>query len=100
MIQCTQNGQVLTVTVFGEVDHHSASALRKEIDAEIGRTQPKTLILDFHEVGFCDSSGIAVVLGRYKLMRGLGGEVRLQNLPAPVRKIFELADVGKLIQID
>lgn len=100
MISYTTQQDVLTVTIFGEIDHHSAAELRRQIDRLIQKELPRTLRLDFSQVDFCDSSGIAVVLGRYKLMASLGGQVRLCNLSPAVKHIFALADLKKLITIE
>ncbi|MBQ1218011.1 MAG: anti-sigma factor antagonist [Clostridia bacterium] len=99
MIDYNINERLLTVFIHGEIDHHSAAGLRGEIDNLVRRYSPRCLILDFAKVDFCDSSGIAVVLGRYRLMRSLGGEVELTRLPDNVRHIFDLADLRKLVKI-
>ena len=100
MISYTTEEQTLTVAIFGEIDHHTAGDLRREIDRLIRKHLPRTLVLDFGQVDFCDSSGIAVVLGRYDLMPAWGGQVRLCRLSSAVRYIFELADLKKLVQIE
>ena len=56
----------------------------------------KTLVLDFSLVTFMDSSGIGLVMGRFRLMQENGGELVLQNLPAPLRKVMKLAGLDKL----
>lgn len=99
MIRYTVNDRLLTVAISGEIDHHTAAGLRNEIDDLIRQLNPACLILDFSGVDFCDSSGIAVVLGRYRLMKQLGGEVELTKLPANVSHIFEMADLQRLVRI-
>lgn len=99
MISYTINERILTVSIFGEIDHHTAVGLRTEIDGLVRKYTPLCLILDFSKVDFCDSSGIAVVLGRYRLMKSLGGEVELTQLPANVSHIFEMADLKRLVKI-
>jgi len=91
--------RILTVAVSGEIDHHSSAGLRTEIDRLIRKYSPVCLVLDFAGVDFCDSSGIALVLGRYRTMRSLGGEVELANLPENVRHIFDMADLRRLVKI-
>ena len=99
MITYENSERILTVCPIGEIDHHSAATLRGEIDEMIRKYSPLCLILDFSRVDFCDSSGIAVVLGRYRLMRSLGGELELTGLPDNVRHIFEMADLKKIVKI-
>ena len=91
--------RILTVSVEGEIDHHSAAGLRGEIDGLVRKYSPLCLILDFSGVDFCDSSGIALVLGRYRLMRSLGGEVELTRLPQNVRHIFDMADLKRFVKV-
>lgn len=65
----------------GEIDHHNAKSLRQDIDFSLRENQPEELIMDFSEVGFMDSSGIGLVMGRYKLMQEIGGNLVVRNLP-------------------
>ena len=95
----TVNNDTLTVLFRGEIDHHCASSLSADADALIRKYKPSTLILDFGGVTFCDSSGIALVLGRYKLMKNANGRTVLASLPAHVRKIFTLASLEKFVEI-
>ncbi len=85
-----------TAHLFGELDHHSVQALRQEIDASALQTKPQELILDFGGVGFMDSSGIGLVMGRYKLMQELGGSLRLIGLSKGTRRVMEVAGLDKL----
>lgn len=99
MITYETKERILTVSIAGEIDHHTAADLRQQIDEVIRKYSPLCLILDFSKVDFCDSSGIAIVLGRYRLMKSLGGEVELTRLPHNVSHIFELADLKKIVRI-
>jgi len=60
--------KVLTVEITEEVDHHTASRIRSRADFEIEKNQPKKAIFDFNNVTFMDSSGIGMIIGRYKLV--------------------------------
>ena len=90
-----------TVQAFlsGEIDHHSAAQMREKIDESVIQSGAKTLVLDFSLVTFMDSSGIGLVMGRFRLMQENGGELVLQNLPAPLRKVMKLAGLDKLAEI-
>ena len=70
----TKEKQV-TACLIGEIDHHGAGHLREAIDEMVKRIHPDTLILDFRDVTFMDSSGIGLVMGRYRLVREWGGTV-------------------------
>ncbi|MBP3301375.1 MAG: anti-sigma factor antagonist [Clostridia bacterium] len=100
MISYDVQERILTVSLFGEIDHHTSAGIRSEIDGLVRKYSPLCLILDFAGVDFCDSSGIAVVLGRYRLMQSLGGEVELIRLPRNIRHIFDMADLRRLVKIE
>ncbi|MBQ9228281.1 MAG: anti-sigma factor antagonist [Eubacterium sp.] len=90
------NGALMIVYISGEIDHHSAKALREKIDSEITLKQPGHLILDYQHVTFMDSSGIGLVLGRYRLMQNYHGSVEVRNVSGQTKKIMELAGIGSV----
>ena len=90
-------GEVLTVYLEGEIDHHAAKGMREEIDAAVEFNMPSLLILDFDRVTFMDSSGIGLVMGRYKLMKDISGKVFIQNAPAAIKKVMRMAGIEKLL---
>ena len=89
----------LLLEITEEIDHHKVEELRREADYEIERYMPRKVIFDFNKVTFMDSSGIGMVLGRYKLMKMLGGSVEMKNVAKPLKKIFEMSGVTKIIHI-
>ena len=91
---------VLTLTLRGEIDHHGAGKLRAEMDALIYEERPQKTVLDLAEIEFMDSSGLGLIMGRYALMKSLGGELSVQNPNPRLVKIFELAGLGRIIQIE
>ena len=86
----------LTVWLSGELDHHTARPLREQVDAAIERAVPRWLKLDFHGVTFMDSSGVGLVMGRYRLMKLLGGELRVVGASARVERMMRLAGLERL----
>lgn len=86
-------GEVLTAALSGEIDHHTAAALREKIDEQIDRRMPKRLILDFLGVGFMDSSGIGLILGRSKRMQAVGGEVSVRGVSEQIGRMLRLANI-------
>lgn len=84
----------------GEIDHHCAPSIRNEIDLAVESCRPENLILDFGEVTFMDSSGIGLVMGRYQVMKNIGGRVSLQNTPVHIRKVMRLADLDRFATIN
>ena len=92
----TLDGSALTARVKGEIDHHAARRLREEIDGEVFRTLPGSLTLDLSGVGFMDSAGLGLILGRLNLMTSRKGVLRLSGLRPPVARILMLAGVERL----
>lgn len=94
------NGDVLTVYLQGEIDHHSAKLMREEIDSAVDFNMPALLVLDFTEVSFMDSSGIGLVMGRFKNLQKNGAELNLSNLSNNIYKIMKLAGIDRLATMD
>ncbi|MDD6526472.1 MAG: anti-sigma factor antagonist [Oscillospiraceae bacterium] len=89
----------LVVMLDGEIDHHTASLIRMGIDDAILKKRPDILILDFGGVTFMDSSGIGLVMGRYKLMKTIGGKITVQNLSPSAYRVMKLAGLERLGEI-
>lgn len=93
-------GCYLKIKLRGEIDHHTASAIRNAMDNEIYRKRPRGLILDMSSVGFMDSSGLGLIMGRYAVIKELGGEVIVQNPSPAIEKIMLLAGMERVIKIE
>lgn len=89
------NGE-LTALLFGEIDHHTARDIRQCIDSEIEKHHPSKLILDFRRVKFMDSSGIGLIMGRYRMMQLVGGVVTLDNIPPHLDRLITLSGIRSL----
>lgn len=87
---------VLTVYVHGDIDHHSARPLREQIDECVERVQPSELRLDFGGVSFMDSSGVGLIMGRYRLINGFGGKLTLREVPRELEKMMRIAGLDRL----
>ena len=92
--------ETLILTLHGEIDHHSASGVRGEMDERILEERPKKTVLDLSAIEFMDSSGLGLIMGRYALMQKLGGELTLRNPHKRIVKIFELAGLGRMVRIE
>ena len=99
-IQINVSDELTTVYLTGELDHHTARDVREDIDRSIESNQPKLLILDFKNIGFMDSSGIGLVMGRYRIMQELGGSVKVVNAPSNIKKVMKLAGLDRLAEIE
>lgn len=87
----------LVACLSGEIDHHVAAKLRGDIDEQLRIYAVKNLILDFSDVSFMDSSGIGVVLGRYKKLAADGGAVTIQNADRLIRQILDMSGIFSLM---
>lgn len=89
----------LTIFLPHELDHHNAEAIRKESDHLIDRNHIRYVIFDFARTNFMDSSGIGVIMGRYKRIYMLGGEVCAVHTNERMRKILTMSGITKIMQI-
>ena len=92
-------GDVLTVKLQNEIDHHIAAGVREKIDEKMYALLPRAIVFDLSEVAFMDSSGLGLVLGRYTKARELGIEVMVKNPSRRTEKIFRMAGTDKFIKI-
>ena len=90
----------LIVYPQGELDHHSAQAMREEMDAAMEDRQIRTLILDLRDLTFMDSSGIGVLLGRLRILQSRGGTLSVKNMQPSVEKLFRLSGLQRVIGIE
>ena len=93
-----QDGR-LTVSLTGEIDHHCAKKYIDAISVKLEAYTPKLCVLDFQEVTFMDSSGIAVVINTLRRMRATGGELMLAGLQEQPLKVFQTSGIDKLVKI-
>ena len=96
MVDVNYHNGVVTAKLYGEIDHHLAPKIRGAIDAQCENSRPSRLILDFSRVGFMDSSGIGLIMGRYRMISLIGGRLEVVNVPENLKKIFVLSGLEKL----
>ena len=89
----------LTVALTGEIDHHCAKQYIQAITAKIEAYTPKICVLDFREVTFMDSSGIAVVINALRNMGKIDGELALSGLNQQPMRVFRTSGIDKLVNI-
>lgn len=97
MIKIYNDGKRITAALFGDIDHHAAREMRTELDDVIARSRPELLILDLENVGFMDSSGIGLILGRSRSLRSAGGELLLKNVRREIADVIKISGLGSLI---
>ena len=96
-MQSTQKGKALYIQLEGEIDHHSAGGLRERIDMAFDPTDCRQIIFDFSDVTFMDSSGIGMIIGRYKNAKKRGGTVTIAGMSPEIGRIFQISGLAKII---
>lgn len=87
---------VITSFIEGDIDHHTAKEIRETIDYHVKKYNPKLLKLDFSNVQFMDSSGIGLIMGRYKLVKSLNGTLKVINIPNRLERMIKLSGLVAL----
>ena len=95
-MKTTLEDGVLTAYLEGEIDHDAAVNMRRQLDASVQSLKPKLLCLDFSRVGFMDSSGVGLVMGRYRMMKLLGGSLYVVHIPERIYRIFAMSGLEGL----
>lgn len=86
----------LYVRLGEELDHHLAQKVRHQCEIILKSYPIRDIEFDFTHSGFMDSSGVGVILGRYRQVQPMGGNVYLSHMNDAVRKV---ADMAGLLQI-
>lgn len=98
IINFINKGKLLISVLSGELDHHSAESVRIKIDNKLDELGKVNLLFDFSGVNFMDSSGIGVVIGRYKKISEYGGKVGIINLKPEIKRIFEIGGLFRIVK--
>lgn len=98
-MECTfiMKYRMIVIKVYGEIDHHTAGGIRKKLEQELRRTGAVNIALDFGNVTFMDSSGIGVIIGRYKTVKALGGNIIIYDVSEQVERLLSMAGIRDLV---
>jgi stage II sporulation protein AA (anti-sigma F factor antagonist) len=99
-VEINVTGEVVTAYLSGELDHHTAKEMREAIDTAIELNMPTLLVLDFKDVSFMDSSGIGLVMGRYRNLQKTGAELHITGTSPNIYKVFRLSGIEKLAKLE
>lgn len=99
-VEINVTGEVVTAYLSGELDHHSAKQMREAIDNAVELNMPTLLVLDFKDVSFMDSSGIGLVMGRYRSLLKSGAELHITGTSPAIHKMMKLAGIEKLAKLE
>ena len=92
--------QALIVRLKGELDHHTAAAVKNKMEEAILRSNCSYLVLNLEDLQFMDSSGIGVILGRYKLIKSRGGKVMVCGVTPSVYRLLEMSGLFKILEVE
>ncbi len=97
-IKVTHSSDRTIAYLFGELDHHSADQVKNDLDEIIRRYKKSNLILDLKNLSFMDSSGLGVILGRYKRLKKTGSRMYIKNANRQIEKVFDVSGIYKIIK--
>ena len=93
-------GEVVTAYLSGELDHHNARFIREAIDAAADLNLPSLLVLDFSDITFMDSSGIGLIMGRYRNLARRGASLHITGTSPQLYKVMKLSGIERLATLD
>ena len=96
VVRIEETAGEMIARLSGELDHHTARVMREQVDAAMATSSAKVLRLDFSGVGFMDSSGIGLVMGRYRLMQARGGRLVVAGVSDRLLRVMRLAGLERL----
>ncbi len=91
---------VLIIRLNGELDHHEANILREKWQAQLQQNPIQHIVLNVEDLTFMDSSGIGVILGRYKEIIRTGGQMVVCSVHEPIKRIFEMSGLFKILRLE
>lgn len=94
----TESGK-MRVSICGDIDHHSARSMRQRIDTEFANCAPNELLLDMSGVGFMDSSGLGLILGRFSKASASGARFGVVNPSQSVLRVLDIAGAQRIISV-
>ncbi len=97
MVKLYNDGGRITAALSGDIDHHTAREMRQELDEAIAHSQPELLIIDMEKVGFMDSSGIGLILGRLRAVHANGGEIIIKNARPEIAAVIRISGLSGLL---
>ena len=98
MVRCERVGERVVVELSGELDHASAAGARREIDRWIEDSGVREVVFDLKGLTFMDSSGLGVILGRYRVINGRGGSVWIRGARMQVDRLLNMSGIYRMVR--
>jgi len=96
-VRISERNRNLIIKIIGDIDQHNAEDIREKVDKAFDRSRCRDMIFDFSEVEFMDSSGIGLLIGRYKNVYNRGGTVAIANMNRDLGRIYNISGLKKII---
>ena len=97
-IRVKQQEHGVVASLYGELDHHSAMQTRQSLDHIIAKYKDTDLVLDLKNLSFMDSSGLGVIIGRYKKLKSSGNNLFVRNASRQIDKVFNVSGLYSIIK--
>lgn len=95
-----KNKHILVVRLSGELDHHTADRVREQVSNAIVKHDIRKLIFNLENLTFMDSSGLGVILGRYKQIKQVAGEMIVCAVSPSIERLFDMSGLFKIIRLE
>jgi stage II sporulation protein AA (anti-sigma F factor antagonist) len=99
-IEMEQHRKALIIRLKGELDHHTAETVKARMEEAIKREDSQNIILSLKDLTFMDSSGLGVILGRYKQITAKGGKMVVCDIHQEVYRLFEMSGLFKIVVLE
>ena len=96
-VRIENKGDVIFAYISGELDHHSAADIRRQLDKAILETMPKECIIDYSGLTFMDSSGIGLIMGRINTVSEYGGKLTVTGASGYIERVIKIAGLSKYL---
>jgi stage II sporulation protein AA (anti-sigma F factor antagonist) len=91
---------VLCIRLKGELDHHTADELREKASHAIETNEIHHIVLNLEQLSFMDSSGLGVILGRYKQIKQVHGEMVVCAISPSIKRLFDMSGLFKIVRLE
>ncbi|WP_066370112.1 anti-sigma F factor antagonist [Neobacillus fumarioli] len=99
-IELETKHDVLCIRLSGELDHHTADELRDQVSAVIEKNKIRHIVLNLEQLTFMDSSGLGVILGRYKQIKQVHGEMVVCAISPSIQRLFDMSGLFKIVKME
>ncbi len=93
-----KEGTYLVIDLEGEIDEHTCKQIKTSVDLEYDKTNTKNIVFNLKNISFLDSSGVGMILGRFKKVNDRGGQVYVTNVNEQVDRIFSMSGMYRVIE--